>query len=35
MKVFADQIWEKVLSKEYQSFSIGGRGVRVAGVRFG
>ena len=35
VKVFADHIWEKVLSKEYQSFSIGGRGVRVPRVRFG
>lgn len=35
VKVFADHIWQKVLSKEYQSFSIGGRGVRVPRVRFG
>ena len=35
VKVFADHIWQKVLSKEYQSFSIGGRGVRVSRVRFG
>ena len=26
VKVFADHIWQKVLSGEYQSFSIGGRG---------
>jgi hypothetical protein len=26
--------WKKVLSKEYQSFIIGGRGVRVPRVRF-
>ncbi len=35
VKVFADHIWEKVQSGEYRSFSIGGRGVRVARVRFG
>jgi len=35
VKVFADHIWQKVLSKEFQSFSIGGRGVRVPRVRFG
>ena len=35
VKVFADHIWQKVLSKEYQSFSIGGRGVRVPRIRFG
>ena len=35
VKVFADHIWQKVLSKEYQSFSIGGRGGRVPRVRFG
>jgi len=35
VKVFADHIWQKVLSGEYQAFSIGGRGVRVPRVRFG
>ena len=35
VKGFADHIWEKVLAGEYQSFSIGGRGVRVPRVRFG
>lgn len=35
VKVFADKIWQKVLAGEYQSFSIGGRGVRVPRVRFG
>ena len=35
VKVFADDIWKKILSGEYQSFSIGGRGVRVPRVRFG
>jgi hypothetical protein len=35
VKVFADHIWQKVQSGEYRSFSIGGRGVRVARVRFG
>jgi len=35
VKIFADHIWQKVLSKEYQSFSIGGRVVRVPRVRFG
>ncbi len=35
VKVFADHIWQKVLSSEYQSFSIGGRGVLVPRVRFG
>jgi uracil-DNA glycosylase family 4 len=34
VKVFADHIWQKVLSGEYQAFSIGGRGVRVPRVRF-
>lgn len=34
VKVFADHIWQKVLSGEYRSFSIGGRGVRVPRVRF-
>jgi len=35
VKVFADHIWQKVLSGEYQAFSIVGRGVRMARVRFG
>ena len=35
VKVFADHIWQKVLAGEYQSFSIGGRGVRVPRVIFG
>lgn len=35
VKVFADHIWQKILSGEYQAFSIGGRGVRVPRVRFG
>ena len=35
VKVFADHIWQKVLSREYQAFSIGGRGLRVPRVRFG
>lgn len=35
VKTFADHIWQKVLSEEYQSFSIVGRGVRVPRVRFG
>jgi hypothetical protein len=34
VKVFADHIRQKVLTKEYQSFSIGGRGVRVPRTRF-
>ena len=29
VKVFDDVIWQKIKSGEYQSFSIGGRGVRV------
>jgi len=28
VKVFADHIWQKVLSGEYQSFCIGGRGLQ-------
>ena len=35
VKVFDDVIWQKIKSGEYQSFSIGGRGVRVPRVRFG
>jgi hypothetical protein len=35
LKVFVDHIWKTVLSGEYQSFSIGWRGVRVPRVRFG
>jgi len=34
-KGLADHIWQKALAGDYQSFSIGGRGVRVSRVRFG
>ncbi len=35
VKVFAGHIWQKVLSGEYQTFSIGGPVWRVSRVRFG